>query len=98
MKCVTCGKKMNYMKKLKFNNYILDGWKCSCGEIYFNPEQAQRILLLNKIKKEHIKVKLGRMRSNLILRLPKEIETALGLHKGEKVTLKVRENEIKIVP
>lgn len=37
---------------LKFNEHDIDGWKCNkCGDIYYNTEQAQRILLLNKLKK-----------------------------------------------
>lgn len=49
MKCNQCLKEMNYVKNLKFNEYALDGWKCACGEIYFNPEQVHKILLLNKV-------------------------------------------------
>ena len=54
MKCLECNKDMNYVKGLKFNEYEIDGWKCSCGEIYFNPEQAQKALLINK-KKEKVR-------------------------------------------
>ena len=39
---------MEYVKRMKFNEYKIDGWKCSCGEIYYNPEQAQKILSQNK--------------------------------------------------
>jgi len=52
MKCHKCGKMMKYLKGMKFNEYSIDGWKCSCGEIYYDPEQAQKVLLLNKLKKE----------------------------------------------
>ena len=58
MKCYKCGKKMEFVKEMKFNEYSIDGWKCSCGEIYYEPEQAQKILLLNKLKKEAIRAKL----------------------------------------
>lgn len=98
MKCHKCGKSMKYVKGLKFNDYKVDGWKCSCGETYFNPEQAQKILLLNKLKKEVLRAKLGKIRSNLILRLPKDIEAALDLHKGEEVILKIEKNELKVIP
>ena len=98
MRCHKCGRKMKYVKTLKFNEYKIDGWKCACGEIYFNPEQAQKVLLLNKLKKEVIRAKLGKIRSNLILRLPKDVETALGLEKGEEVIIKVEDHEIKIIP
>ncbi len=89
---------MKYVKELKFNEYILDGWKCSCGEIYFNPEQVHKALLLNKLKKESIRAKLGKIRSNLILRLPKDIETALNLHQGEEVVLKIEKNKLEVTP
>ena len=89
---------MKYVKGMKFNDYTIDGWRCSCGEIYYNPEQAQKILLLNKLKKEVIRAKLGKIRSNLILRLPKDIETALDLEKGEDVIIKVEDKAFKIVP
>jgi hypothetical protein len=83
---------------MKFNEYKVGGWVCSCGEIYYNPEQAQKILLLNKLKKAAIRAKLGKIRSNLILRLPKDIETALDLEKGEDVLIKVEDKGMKIVP
>lgn len=87
---------MKFVKGIDFNNYKIDGWKCSCGEVYFDPKQAQRILLLNKLKKESIKVKLGRVRSNLILRVPKSVEEALGLKKGKEVNLKVKGKHIVV--
>jgi len=98
MKCNKCNKSMKYAKGLKFNEYKVDGWVCPCGEIYYNPGQAQKILLLNKLKKDAIRAKLGKIRSNLILRLPKDIETALDLEKGEDVLIKVEDNGMKIVP
>lgn len=97
MKCYTCGKKMKPEKNLKFNQYRLDGWKCSCGEQYYNPEQAEKILLINKLKKSKIKAKLGQIRSNLILRLPKDFEIALGLKKGEEVELKIEKDGLRVL-
>ena len=52
MKCSKDGKTMKFIKGMKFNEYSIDGWKCSCGEIYYNPEQAQGVLLMNKLKNE----------------------------------------------
>lgn len=89
---------MEYIGGIKFNEYKIDGWKCSCGEVYYNPEQAQKVLLLNKLKKEVIRAKLGRIRSNLILRLPKDLERALNLEKGEDVLIKVENDGFKITP
>ncbi len=98
MKCQECFKKMNFVKDIDFNGSKIDGYRCSCGEVYFDPEQAQRVLLMNKLQKGLVKAKLGRIRSNLILRLPKDIETALQLEQGEEVTLKIESGGIKIVP
>jgi hypothetical protein len=89
---------MKPTKNMNFNGHKIDGWKCSCGEIYYESAQAQRILLLNKLKNELIKAKLGRIKSNLILRMPKEIESALNLQEGEIVTIKLEKDYIKIIP
>lgn len=98
MKCNKCGKTMKFVKEMKFNEYSIDGCKCSCGEIYYDPEQAQKVLLLNKLKKEVLKAKLGKIRSNLILRLPKDLEHAFNLEKGEDVLIKVEGKGFRIVP
>ena len=89
---------MGFVRGMKFNDYKIDGWKCSCGEIYYDPEQAQKILVLNKLKNQVIKAKLGKIRSNLILRLPKDVEFALNLQKGEDVIIKVEDKIMKIFP
>ena len=97
MKCNNCEKNMEYIKSLPFNESKIDGFKCkSCGQIFFDPEQAQNILLLNKLKKEKFKAKLGRVKSNLILRLPKDIEAALNFQKGEEVVLKIENKELRV--
>ena len=98
IKC-QCGGMAKHKNNLKFNNYEIQGWVCSkCGEIYYNPEQAQSILLLNKIKKNEPTVKLGRIKSNLIVRIPKDVERALNLEKGEEVKLRLEGKTIKIIP
>ncbi len=98
MKCYKCGKEMKFHTGLRFNEYLIDGWKCNCGELYYDPQQAQKILLLNKLKKEVIRAKLGRIKSNLIIRVPKEIENALELKIGEEVLIKVEKEGFTIVP
>ena len=97
MTCHQCGKNMRH-GKLKFNEHSIDGWTCSCGEIYYDSQQAQRILLLNKLRKETVRAKLGKVRSNLVLRLPKNVQTAFDLEKGEDVLIKVEGDGFKIVP
>jgi len=97
MKCVSCGKTAK-PAKLSFQGQKIDGWKCGCGEEYFDPNQAQRILLLNQVRKENFRVKVGKVRSNLILRIPKRIADALELKDGEEVTIKVEsEKEIRVL-
>jgi YgiT-type zinc finger domain-containing protein len=99
MKCV-CGETAKYVKHLRFNSHDIDGWKCdSCGEEYYNPEKAERILLLNKLKKHKYYLKLSQTKSNLILRIPKEIGEVLNLRKGAEVEFGLRDsNEIIIHP
>ncbi len=92
MVCVTCGKTAK-RAKLRFQGAEIDGWRCSCGEEYFDPEQAQRVLLFNKILTKEYKIKLGQIRSNLIVRIPTELAEVLGLHKGEKVLLRADEEK-----
>jgi len=87
MDCVVCGK-IAEEAKLRFQGIEIDGWKCSCGEEYFDPVQAERILLLNKILSKKYDSKLGQIRSNLIVRIPTELADALNLHKGGKISIK----------
>ncbi len=98
MKCYQCGRRMEFVQRMKFNEYAIDGWRCSCGERYYEPEQAQRILLLNKLKKEVIRARLGKIRSNLILRLPRDVESALDLQKGKEVLIQIEGKGLKILP
>jgi len=97
MKCHSCGKEMVHRKDLSFNGEKLAGYRCGCGEEYFDPEAAQRVLLRAKLRKQAPLAKLGRIRSNLILRLPKELETALQLSEGEMVELKLDGDTFKVV-
>ncbi|MDI6737581.1 MAG: AbrB/MazE/SpoVT family DNA-binding domain-containing protein [Nanoarchaeota archaeon] len=89
---------MEHVKALDFNGYRIAGWKCACGEKYYEPEGAQKVLLLNKLKKQSLKAKLGRIKSNLILRLPTDIEHALNLKQGEDVFISIENDAIKVVP
>ena len=99
MKCI-CGKIAEYKKHMKFNGYDIDGWECkSCGEAYYNPEKAEQILLINKLKKHKFHLKLSKVKSNLILRIPKEVSTALNLKKSQQVEFGLKDrNEIVIHP
>jgi hypothetical protein len=89
-----CGKTARYVENLRFNSYKLDGWKCpSCGEVYYNPDKEQKILLLNKLRKQKFRMKLNQVRSNLIIRIPKEVGDALNLHKDEEVEFSIDGND-----
>lgn len=85
--CPSCGKNAR-PTTLRFQGHDVRGWRCSCSEVIFHPEDAQRILLLNKVKARTYEVKVGQIRSNLILRIPKEMADALELRKGEVVRMK----------
>ncbi len=93
MKC-QCGSIAEYSKDLKFNNFMIDGWACkACGEKYYNPERAEKILLVNKLKKAKYELKLSQVKSNLIMRIPKEVGQALNLTKGATVELTVKSSQ-----
>jgi antitoxin component of MazEF toxin-antitoxin module len=83
---------------MRFNEHLIDGWKCVCGEVYYRAEQAERILLLNKLRKDALRATLGKIKSNLILRVPKDVEHALGLRQGEEVEIRIEGDGMKIVP
>ena len=95
LKCAKCGK-VAVEASLRFQGHAIAGWKCACGEEYFDPVEAERLLLLNKLAHTEFHVKLGQIKSNLILRIPKEAQKALGLQKGEKITLKVHDRKIEL--
>jgi transposase-like protein len=94
-KCVVCGGVM-YRKNGKFQGFPIDSYKCkNCGEEFFNPQQAERILEMNKTLNKVFEVVLGRIQSNLIVRIPVQVAETLDLKQGEKIKLEVENlNEI----
>ena len=97
LKC-RCGKIAAYKTHIKFNAHDIDGWACrSCGEVYYNPEKAEKILLLNKLQKLKYNITLSKVKSNLIFRVPKEVSDALDLKKGEKVELGLSDSNEMII-
>ena len=97
IKC-SCGRIAKYKLDLRFNGNKIDGWRCnSCEEEYYNPQKAEKILMLNKLRKESFDLKLNKIRSNLIIRIPAKISSSLDFHNGDKVELKLtKNNEIVI--
>ncbi|MDP3728946.1 MAG: AbrB/MazE/SpoVT family DNA-binding domain-containing protein [bacterium] len=98
MKCYKCGKGMSFKKGIPFNEYTINGWICSCGEKYYDSEQAQKVLLQNKFRKKELRAKLGQIKSNLIIRVPKEVESALQLKKGKEVIIKMEKKGFLVLP
>lgn len=97
LKCA-CGKIAEPVKGLKFNQHKIDGWKCKhCGESYFDPIQAERILLLNKLKNHKFRLKLNQVRSNLILRIPKKVGEMMGLKDGSEVEFSIKDQDNIII-
>jgi len=69
--CV-CGKLAFYKKNLKFDGHTLDGWQCkSCGEEYYNPIEAEKILLINQLKNGGSHFELDEVNKKLITRSSK---------------------------
>ncbi len=90
MKCVKCGGWAEETT-LTVDGFRMRAWKCgACGEEYLHPEDAERALVLNKYKKG-IKVKVGTLGESTIVRIPKELASALGLRKGKEVEIKSKD-------
>ncbi|RME54452.1 hypothetical protein D6777_03735 [Candidatus Woesearchaeota archaeon] len=91
IKC-DCGREAISKDGLKFNGYTVKGWACpNCGIIGYDPKQTERILSLNKLKQKEFNLKLSQIRSNLILRFPKEVSNILGLEKGDRVRFRLKD-------
>jgi hypothetical protein len=85
---------------MRKNTILVEGiqirsWKCNkCKEIILHPDDAQKMLIFNKIKKG-IPVKVGSLGESLIIRFPKEVANFYKITKGGEVTLKA-ENSRKL--
>lgn len=84
-------KKNGWVKyKSKFQGFDIDAFKnTKTGEEYFDPDQAENILLFNKLREKSFKTKAGKIQSNIIIRLPVEVSNSLNIKKGEKVNIRV---------
>lgn len=88
-KCHVCGSVMKKEKvKVKLGDQTIevDGVRCAnCGEVLLNPEQAQRLLALNKLY-AGIEAKVGALGKSLVVRIPADVKEFLKLGKGDKLT------------
>lgn len=88
-------KKGGWIKyRTKFQGFDIDAFKNKkTGEEYFDPEQAEKILVFNKLRNKIFKVKIGKIQSNFIIRLPVEISESLDIKKGEEAKLKIEDRD-----
>lgn len=71
-------------------------WKCSkCGKTYLDSADAQKALLLNKLKKG-VEVKVGQLGNSRVFRFPAKISQLLGLRAGAyvKATPKLQDGKM----
>lgn len=79
------------MRKTKFHIEGIDvrGWRCQeCGEEFLHPEDAEKALMVNKLKRG-LTVTVGQLGKAKIIRLPQEIARFYRIKKGEEVEVKL---------
>jgi hypothetical protein len=84
-------------KRLGIEGRDARGWECTkCKDMVLHPEDAQRILLLSKVKKG-VSVTVGELGNSFVVRIPKEIAEFYKLSKGEQITMKAESrNKIEL--
>ncbi len=85
MKC-ECGKEMREIES-EFKGFKIKGWSCECGEELLDPVQVNAVLKLRKLIKEGIRARVGRVGNNLVVRLPKAIESVCNIKEGDLVSI-----------
>lgn len=95
-KCTKCNVVMK-RKDMIVEGEKVRGWECvKCDETVLHPQDAQRMLLLSKLKRG-MTVKIGELGKSLVVRIPKEVATLCKLSKGEQITIKAEsENKIEL--
>ena len=95
IKCQKCSKPME-KRTVKIEGESVRAWRCSrCNEEILHPEDAQRVLLKNKLKRG-IAVKIGKVGRRLVVTIPKEIAEFLSMEKGCTVVARIAD-ERKVV-
>ncbi|MBI5000263.1 MAG: AbrB/MazE/SpoVT family DNA-binding domain-containing protein [Euryarchaeota archaeon] len=85
----TCGK-WTRPKHFNMEGFKVRGSECpSCGEVYFNIEDANKVFVYNKIKKAALTGKVTKAGNSYVLRLPKALVDALGLSINSTITISV---------
>lgn len=86
-RCTNCNAVMK-KKQMTIEGVRVRAWECKkCKEMVLHPEDAQKMLVFNKLKKG-ILVKVGSLGEALIMRFPKEVAQFYKITKGEEITLK----------
>jgi len=80
-------------KRFKMEGFIIRGWECpKCKEGVLHTEDAQRMLVFNKLKKG-LPIKVGELGHSLIMRFPKEVAQLFNLTKGEDIVLRANDQK-----
>ena len=91
VKC-TCGK-WTKPKIFHIEGFDVRGSVCpKCGEAYLNGEDSYRLSEFRKVKDSILEGKVSMAGNSYVIRLPIDLVRALGLKKGEKVQLSVKNN------
>lgn len=91
-KCTKCNSHMG-KKEFVVEGAKVRGWECpKCREAALHPDDAQRMLLLNKLKRG-LPVKIGELGKSLVVRIPKEMAQLYKLSKGEHLTIKAESDK-----
>lgn len=87
-KCHVCDSAMKKEKvkvKLGGKSIEIDGVRCAkCDEVLLDPEQAQKLLALNKLY-SGIEAKVGALGKSLVVRIPVDVREFLKIGKGDKL-------------
>lgn len=93
MKCVTCGKAAK-PATLRIDNSTVKGWKCVCGEEYLDSNAVERLLMIKKLKEEHLVAKVTKQGNSYAIRVPMEVIEAYGLKNKQEIKLETEEKKI----
>ncbi|MEE8400748.1 MAG: AbrB/MazE/SpoVT family DNA-binding domain-containing protein [Candidatus Hydrothermarchaeaceae archaeon] len=92
LKC-TCGKWAR-PKKTLIDGHRVRGWTCSaCGEYYINPNDAQLLLTINKLKMERLSAKMTKIGNSVGIRLPKELIDLIGFKQGQRFKITIENHK-----